>query len=190
MAVVTAAEVVSYTDISASAGTITSSGLIPIVQMRLGVMCNQRFTTDIHQYGTFTFNATARTIVSNNDWATDGFAAGDEIYIYNSYRNDGYYDVLSISDETVTLATGESVIDELSGRSILISMVQWPTDLTYIAAQMVAFDYDDRADRTGGVTSKTLGPWSESYSDGGRLTFGYPPTILEQLSAYRLVDMS
>jgi len=186
MAVVTADQVVLYTNITASAGTITSSGLIDVVQDRIGIICNQRFTTDIYQTSTFTFNATARTIVSNNDWATDGFAAGDEIYVLGSYRNDGYYDVLSVSDETLTLATGESVVDELSGRSILVSMVRWPVAVSYIAAQMVAYDYDER-DKRDGVRSRSLGPWSETYS--GVLTFGYPDGIIEQLSSYRVVEM-
>jgi hypothetical protein len=186
MAVVTADQVVLYTDISATAGTITSSGLIPVVQERIGILCNQRFTTDINQISTFTFNAASRTITSNNDWESDGFADGDEVYVHNSYRNDGYYDVLSVSSTIMTLASGESVIDELSGRSILVSMVQWPVDVTFIAAQMVKYDYDDRAEQSEGVTSRRLGPWSETY---GAMTFGYPAPILEQLSAYRIVSM-
>jgi len=186
MAVVTADEVVQYTNITASAGTITSSGLIDVVQDRIGIICNQRFTTDIYQTSTFTFNTTARTIVSQADWEDDGFAAGDEIYVQHSYRNDGYYDVLSVSDETLTLATGESVVDELSGRSIIVSVTRWPVAVSYIAAQMVAYDYDER-DKRDGVRSRSLGPWSETYS--GVLTFGYPNGIIEQLSSYRVVEM-
>jgi len=186
MSVVTAAQVVQYSDISASAGTITSSGLIDVVQDRIGIICNNRFTTELYKTSTLTFSATARTIVSGTDWDEDGFAAGDEVYVHHSYRNDGYYDVLSLSDETMTLATGESVIDELSGRTIIVSVIRWPTDITYLAAQMVAFDYDQRGERDG-IKSQSLGPWSETY---GMLTLGYPEGIINGLSSYRIVEVA
>ena len=187
MAVVTATEVTVLTNISASAGTITSSGIIPIVQDRIGVILNNWFTTDIWVEGIVTFNATARTVVGDFTWTSYGFADGDEVFINGSYRNDGYYDVLTVSGGTMTLATGESVVAELSGASVYVGMVKWPTDVKYAAAQMVKFDYDDRPKRSSGLTSRSLGPLSESYADAG--AFGYPNDILNSLSAYRVVSM-
>jgi hypothetical protein len=188
MAVVTATQVTSYTDISASAATVTASGLIPIVQDRIGIITNNYFTTEIYGEALLTFNATARTIVATSlNWETEGFADGDEIFIYQSYRNDGYYEVSSVSGGTLTLVTGESVVAEKSGISIIVSMVQWPSDVSYAAAQMVKFDYDDRKQRTG-VTSHSLGPFSESFAEAG-MFYGYPDDIINALMPYRIVSM-
>ena len=188
MALITATEVTVYSNISASAATITASGLIPIVQERIIQICNNDFATDLMVQASCTFNATAATIVLDaNDWADFGFADGDEIVIVNSYRNDGYYTVSAFSDETATLSVG-SVVDELSGRSIIFSVVKWPLAVKQAAAQMVAYDYDTRPQRTPGVKSFSLGPFSESYSDSnstdkGLGIFGYPQEILGMLPA-------
>ena len=121
-------------------------------------------------------------------WAGWGFAASDEVYIYRSYRNDGYYTVSTISGSVMTLVSGSSVVDELSGRSILFAVVRWPTDLKATAARMVAYDYDTRPNRTPGVRSKSLGPWSESYGDGQTALgeYGYPGDLLEPLYDHRI----
>lgn len=189
MPIVTATEVTVFSDISASAATITTSGLIPIVQERVNYITNNYFTTDLCLQDTLTFNATARTIVAVNSFADQNFLAADEIWVYYSYRNDGYYTILTVDDKTLTLATGSTVIDELSGRSILVAVVSWAPELKYIASQMVYYNYDFRADRVDGVKSKRLGPWSESYDDtvqGG----GYPTDLVSPLNEYRVVKMS
>ena len=184
MPIVTASEVVNYTDINASAPTIVASGLIPIVQERVVDICFDTFTNeDISLQQQMTFAAAGRTIVSatgSTAWLSLGFAAGDEVYVYNSYRNDGYYAVLSVSSTTMTLAVGESVVAELSGASILVSLVRWPKALKYTAAQMVKYDHDDRPTRAAGMTSQSLGPRSESYAtDTG--AFGYPADLIDAL---------
>lgn len=184
----TATDITIYTDISASAGTITASGMIPIVQDRINTICNNYFLNDLYVQGSVVFNATASTIVSTGDFLQAGFADGDEVYVYNSYRNDGYKVVSTVTATTLTLASGSSVVSELSGRSILISVTKWPTALKYIAAQMVKYDYDDRPSKSIGVTSRTLGPYSESFGSGSNFgaptPFGYPQELIDALSQY------
>ena len=190
MPIITATQVTVYSDISASAATILASGKIAVVQDRITYICNNYFTSDLYLNGPFTFNATARTVVtSGNEWASYGFAAADDIYIYHSYRNDGYYTVSSISGSTLTLITGSSVQDELSGRSIMISVVQWPSDLLATAAQMVAFDYDIRPTRSSGTLSIRLGPWSESYGKVANGEFGYPLDLIAPLNDHKIVRL-
>jgi len=190
----TATDITVYTDISASAGTITASGMIPIVQDRINTICNNYFLNDLYVQGSVVFNATASTIVSTGDFLQAGFADGDEVYIYNSYRNDGYKNVSTVTATTLTLASGSSVVSELSGRSILISVTKWPTALKYIAAQMVKYDYDDRPSKSIGVTSRTLGPYSESFGSGSAVgaptPFGYPQELIDALSQYTLARVS
>ena len=190
MALLTATECTIYSSISASAASIAAGGFIPVAQERIMWITNNQFTTDLELQTTVTFNATARTIVTTGGdaWAGWGFAAGDEVYVYHSYRNDGYYTVLSISDDTLTLATGATVVDELSGRSILVSVVRWPADLKPVAARMVQFDMEQRSGRTPGVKSRSLGPFSESYSDAVG-EYGYPADLLEPLYDHRVVRL-
>lgn len=192
MPVLTATEVTVYSSISASAATVTASGLIALVQERIYTICNNPFTTELELQTTLTFNATARTITTGGDgWASFGFAAGDDVYVYHSYRNDGFHTVSSISGSVMTLATGATVVDELSGRSIMVSVVKWPMDLKQTAALMVAYDYDVRPTRSAGVRSKTLGPWSESYGEGqGALgVYGYPSDLIEPLLDHKIVRL-
>ncbi len=185
MAIVTAAQVVLYTDISATAGTITTSLLIPMVQDRIRRYCFNAFVSeDIFLQDGMDFTAAAHTIVATADFAAAGLADDDEIYLYGSYRNDGYYNILSVSTTTVTIDSTESVIAELSGASVLMSLVSWPVSIPYVAAQMVKYDYDDRPKRVSGLASQSLGPRSESYTDVGGMT--YPEDLAAMLDQYRV----
>jgi hypothetical protein len=193
MAIVTATEVTIFTDISVSAGTIIASGIIPIVQERINLITNNYFTTDMQIQGYVVFNSTAKTVVSGGDFEDEGFIAGDEIHIYNSYRNDGYKLVDSVLTDTITMASSETVYSEPSGRTVLVSVVQWPNALKYIAAQMVKYDYDDRPKKAFGVTSRTLGPFSEHFGSSGQANntpFGYPQELIDALSAYTIARLN
>jgi hypothetical protein len=193
MPVCTATDITVFTDISASAGTIVSSGLIPIVQDRITTICNNYFLTDMYVTAGMTFNATNGTIIaSGGNFEDEGFIAGDEIYIYNSYRNDGFKILSTASALTLTVASGHSVVAEPSGRSIMISVVKWPDELKYIAAQMVKYDYDDRPQKTIGANSVTLGPYSVSYAASSITSnpYGYPQEMVDALAAYTLVKVS
>jgi hypothetical protein len=134
-----------------------------------------------------TFNATARTIVADSSFEDENVLAGDTVYVWGSYRNDGFYDVASVDDDEITLTEGSVVQDELSGASILVSVVKWPSELKQIAALMVAYDYDDRKDEKG-LASRSLGPLSESY-DRTHDSEGYPVAITGVLSRYRMVNV-
>lgn len=192
MAIVTATEITVYTDISVSAGTITSSGLIPIVQDRINRITNNYFTSDMVYYnGTVTF-ASAGTITAETDLGDLGFYDDDEFYLYGSFRNDGYYTASSVADEVITIASTESVIVEPSGASVFIGLVEWPDSIKYIAAQMVKYDYDDRQNMIPGVKSESLGPHSISYGDSTSVNsnpYGYPQSIIDSLSAYFTVRL-
>ena len=190
--IVTATEVTIYTDISVSAGTITSSGLIPIVQERINLITNNYFLArDMYLQEDFTFSATANTITAENSFAEEGFIDGDEIFIYNSYRNDGYYAVDSVSDNVLTISSAYSLIAEPTARSVYISVVDWPASIKYVAAQMVKYDYDDRKNATPGVKSKSLGPYSVSFGESGinANLYGYPQSIIDGLSPYTAVRL-
>lgn len=174
--ILTATECTIYSNITASVGTIISKKLIENVQSHITMMLNNYFLTDLDINDMVTFDASARTIIStgSNQFVNRNFLAGDDIFIYNSYRNDGYQTLETVTASTLTLITGSEVMDELSGASILISIVKWPIDVKIAAAKMCAYDYDIRDSIASNLKSKSLGPWSESYTDGEKDEFGYP----------------
>ena len=151
MALITATECTVYSNITASAATITASGLIPIIRDRIMMMTNNQFTTDLFLRDVMTFNFTARTVVASTSFVAQNFLADDDCFIYNSYRNDGFRVIASVTTVTLTLATGEIVTDELSGRSIMVSVVKWPAEVKQAAALMIAYDYDVRPKKSGNV---------------------------------------
>lgn len=184
--ILTASECTQYSNITASAATITASGLIPVVQDRLTMMANNYFVTDLTITDCMAFDNSAKTIIaSGNSFLERGFADGDEIFIYNSHRNDGYYSVASVSTSVLTLTSAMTIYSELSSQTIYIAVVKWPVAIKYIAAQMVAYDYDVRPSVAQNITSRSLGPLSESYTNSTD-AFGYPKSIMESLSPYRM----
>jgi len=198
MAIVTATQITSYTDISASAGTIIASGLIPIVQERINWITNNFFTSNkVYYQGNIDFTAAADTLSAGSNLEELGFLSGDEFYLYNSYRNDGYYTAESVSEYTITIASSESVIAEQpSGANIMISLVDWPDAIKYVAAQMVKYDYDDRSSVNPDASAETLGPHSITYNTGNRTSknssgsaWGYPQKLIDSLAPYKIVRL-
>ena len=190
MAVVTATQVAAFTDISTGATAIDATGLIPIVQERINLITNNYFTTDMTLQGYFTFASASNSITSGGNFEDEGFLANDEIYIYNSYRNDGYKTISSVSAESIILSSVDTVIAEPSGRSVYIAVVDWPSSLAYIAAQMVKYDYDDRPAQEANVKSKSLGPYSVTYGQNGSTPFGYPEELIEGLAPFTIARLN
>ena len=193
--IVTATQVTLYTDISATAGTIVDSGLIPIVQERINLITNNYFTSDLFVQSDMIFASATNSITASVDWEDEGFIAGDEIYVYYSYRNDGYHTIQSLSGQSIIVTSATSVIAEKQARPILISVVQWPKAIAYLAAQMVKYDFDDRGNQEAGVKSKSLGPYSVTFgvetTGSGKVTpFGYPAALIDGLSPYTIARLN
>jgi len=192
--IITATQVTIYAPkISASAATITVSGLIPIVQERIVLICNNYFLADgIELTSTAIFNATARSIVlpSGVNWEDYGFKANDDVFIYNSYRNDSVVTIESLTAETVILTSACSVVDELFnnslGKNIYFSVVRWPVSVQQVAAKMIYYDYDLRDKVSANIKSRSLGPLSESFTDGEKDEYGYPLKITNQLDSFKI----
>lgn len=188
---ITATEVTVLSNISVTAATIVAGNYIAMAEERLNYITNNYFQSQISIQNSLTFNATARTIVAEGlVWADYGFANNDIVYLYNSYRNDGYKKVLTVSGSTMTCVTGTTLFSELSGQNILVSMVQFPTSLKYTLAQMIKYDVDDRKNTSQNLKSRTLGPWSETFkSDNETNTrnYGYPEDIIGQLAPWTII---
>jgi hypothetical protein len=186
MAILTVNELVTYSNLSAT-DAASAAALIPAVQERVCMMTNNYFLTDLDEQDSVTFNATARTIVADSaNYASMNFLAADDIMVYGSYRNDGYFTLASVSSSTLTVISGQTVVDELSGASVLISVAKWPTAVKQTAALMVEYDYSTRPKQAGNVKSHSLGPFSETFSSGDEDQYGYPRKITDALIPYRM----
>jgi len=186
MPILTATELTIYSSISATVGTIVTKKLVEEIQDIVVMKTNNYFCLDLDLQDTMTFYASNNTIVANNSFADQNFVAGDDVFIYGSYRNDGYHIVSAVDTTTLTITSASSMVDELSGRSILISVVKWPLGIKKIAARMAAYDYDDRPN-TKGIKSRTLGPFTESYSGESFDSDGYPISIVSGLDDYSII---
>jgi len=182
MAILTATEVTVYSNISASVATIISRQIVEIVQARLTMMINNYFLTDLDITDTFTFDPSALTITASGNSFTDrNFAVNDDIYIFNSYRNDGYQTLATVTSSVLTLVSGSTIYDELSSRSIIISVVKWPIDVKSAAAKMCAYDCDTRDKVSPNMKKRSLGPLSEEFTDETKDEFGYPKKLTNVL---------
>jgi len=187
MTILSATEVTVYSNISASAATITASGLIPIVQQRVLLLTNNYFNTGIGLLSTMTFYPSNNSVVADSSFADENLVAGDDVFILGSYRNNGVHTIASVTTVTMTLSSATTVVDELSGASIFVSLIQWPTFVKKVAAEMIAYDYDVRPNVTPGVKAFSIGPYSETRTMD-QDEFGYPKSLTDQLKLRKVVQ--
>ena len=186
--ILTATEVTILTPISASVTTIINKKLIETVEGLLPMMLNNYFTLDLSLQDEVTFNGTENSITlkSISSFAEYGIRSGHIIYIYHSYENDQYCTIESISGNVAIISSAYSVVDELSGRSILLSVVKWPQEVKVTAAEMIYFDSDIRNKKAPNIRSRSLGPLSESFTTSDTDEYGYPREITNKLDKYRI----
>jgi hypothetical protein len=85
-------------------------------------------------------------------WPDDGLAAGDTMTISGTVSNDGDYSILSVTDDTITVATGSFTAEEISSWGVTIySYASYNSDFQ---AQDAAFatvtgDYHQESPRAG-----------------------------------------
>lgn len=187
----TPTQISAYTSIS---GAVTQLHIDTVVR-NINLITNNFFVSDMcfESFATFAGGSGGTITIVSNSWTDWGFANGDVIYVYASHRNDGYKDVSTVSTSVMTLMTTSTAIAELSGRNIYFSVVQFPEELKGIAANMIAYDVDDRDAVAANVTSHSLGPFSESFGganqSGDANPFGYPAKLTAPLNAFRIASI-
>lgn len=179
MAIITLAEAKEFLGISDSTEyNAIIQALIPGVRDRVAQIVQNDFSSKLGVVGaSVVFSAGARTLVANIDLADAGFVAGDDIIISGSYRNDGFRAVQSVSTVTLTLATSETVVEEIAGASIDIAVVQYPRGIKPTVAAMIRYDYQERPDRMGEKV-ESIGDYSATLDAAH---FGYPLSIINGL---------
>ena len=210
MPLITLAEVKSFLNEESDDYNTAISVLIPVVAERLRYLCNNTFTVqEIRQsvYKKFSirdsnivrfdrntdlyilpqvsasFAATAKTVTARgSNFASAQFAAGQDMFVYGSYLNDGYYEVGSVSTSALTILSGYSFAGavagthefktEATGASIYFAAATWPGDIKPIVASMIQYDYQERGQYKDTEGNEALGE------------YGYPLSILRSLLDY------
>lgn len=170
-------------------GTPTQTQIDSVVH-NINLITNNFFVSDLCISTDADFaGGSGGTITIGSDWEDFGFSAGDVVYVSNSYRNDGYKDVASVTTSVMTLVTTSSAIAELSGRTIYFSVVQFPESLKKAAAEMIAYDVDQRDAVGADIRSHHLGPFGETFGGDGENTYGYPSKITNLLIPFMTVSL-
>lgn len=189
MSIITLDEVKTYLAITGVASDSLIQTYIPIVQRRVVEICNNPFLAS-YENGRLLLEGQGVVFATNKMTADDsfgdaGFAAGDEIVVDGSYRNDGYYIVSTVTDDEITLyASAGTVVSEISGASIVVGVVDWPRGIKPIVANMLRYDMDVRP-LLKGVSSESIGDYSVTYTNTGG-GYGYPADIMYGLSIYQI----
>lgn len=126
----------------------------------------------------FEFSTSGVCTVIGTNFSTWSFAVDDEIRIKGSCRNDDFYTISSITNDTFLISTLQTFKTELRESNVKISKVQFPESAKAIMAQMVKFKIENPL---GVVKSESLGDYSVSY---GSVNNGYPDGINAAMNKY------
>ena len=193
MAIITLAETKDFLGIGSTESQHDDdiNAQLPNIADRIGTICNRPFAIQLlRPYSTrrrdmdlyilsqveAVFTADGVVTAKSENFATAQFAADQDLVIRGSYRNDGYYLVLTVSTSVLTIAstysTGASAfLAEASGATIYFGVVDWPPGIKPLVASLIQFDYQDR------------GSWKDG-DDGGFGVYGYPNRLLKDFQFY------
>ena len=83
------------------------------------------------------------------------------------------------------MVSADSIVSEVSGASITISLVEYPDGIEHALAAMIYFDVYERNSRYG-VQSESLGDYSASYFPDN--SYGYPNDLIRMLDPWKVPD--
>lgn len=185
---VTVAEVKAYVSALNSDAYTTSIGTkIPIIENKICRLCNNHFIKnqdDEYDYGwehsdLFIFTASTKKMANASAaFLTAGFVAGDSIYITGSSKNDGHFEIETISETEITMDALYTIYDENKIGTPMVYYVSWPVDLKEIAANMIAFDILYRYGHDPGIKSESIDDYSYQREE---VRGAYPQSILQEL---------
>lgn len=101
------------------------------------------------------------------------------VRVRNSKLNDNIYQIDNVESGIITLIEGDKVLDEVEGNFILITAVVFPQALKLAAAKLIGYDLQKA--NMNGISSRSLGDYSESYVSNG----DYPQALLKLLAPYK-----
>ncbi len=196
--VITVAEVKALAP-NLDAYTTTIETQIPLIEEFIVEYCNNHFSRYEAGYkNDFTYiegndlTFAGATITDNTEElefiTTCKWAAGDNFYLLGSQKNDGHYDIKTITDTIITVGDLYSLIAEDSDKDyyINLALVKWPTPLKLTVAAMIEYNILYKYKVNKNINSEKIGDYSVSFTDDIK---AYPSEILQSLTPYKNVGV-
>jgi hypothetical protein len=195
MPIMTVAEVKTLLGISGTTYDSQITAYLPIVQSHILEYCGiGKFRDENKQISVATIafvegGVSADTITDSGAEfiSVAEFEAGMDIYVEGSLSNDGAYTIGTVVAGTITLDTGDDVVDEAAGELITISRIRWPKAIKKFAAMMTWENIS--AIKSGNVKAESVGDYSVTF-DMSTGFGGYSNTALSGLNTWRCVRMA
>ena len=163
--------------------------LIPIVYADIVEECNNLFRApgyDIISDDMY-FDVTGSTykiIIDAGGFTDMGYPTGGNIIVSGSRLNDGIFTIAGQAD--TYLQTTEPIVDELQTTNtyaVRVDLCNFPKPLELIASRMIG--YQLTMSNSAGITSTSIGNYSETRSVAGVSRGGYPDELLNSLRPWK-----
>jgi len=164
--------------------------LIPIVYADIVEECNNKFIAPDYDFSSddIYFDVTGSTykiLIDAGGFTAMGYPTGGNIIVSGSRLNDGIFTIAAQSDTYLT--TTEAIVDELqtsTGYSVRVDLCNFPKPLELIASRMIGYQLS--MSNSAGITSMSLGNYSETRSVAGVSRGGYPDELLNSLRPWKM----
>lgn len=165
--------------------------LIPIVYADIVEECNNKFIADDYDFSSddIYFDVTGTTykiLIDAGGFTAMAYPTGGNIIVSGSRLNDGIFTISAQADTYLT--TTEAIVDELQstdGYTVRVDLCNFPKPLELIASRMIGYQLS--MSNSAGITSMSLGNYSETRSVAGVSRGGYPDELLNSLRPWKNV---
>jgi len=173
---------------------------IPIIEDDIRVYCNNGFANDrvYIQTGdvTFTRNSTSADVITydgtGEGFIDANFKAGYTVQVQNSYNNDGFFDIETVSSTVMTLYSStarpyfDNLVTEDEAAYVQINQVLYPraldnTVVKMVQSKLVVATVDDN------VKSETVSRYRVEFAGAEMASNGYPKKTMSALNKWRNV---
>lgn len=164
--------------------------LIPIVYADIVEECNNKFIAPDYDFTSdaIYFDVTGSTykiLIDAGGFTAMGYPTGGNIIVTGSRLNDGIFTISAQADTYLT--TTEPIVDELQtteGYSVRIDLCNFPKPFEFIASRMIGYQLSNS--NSAGITSMSLGNYSETRSATANSRGGYPDELLNSLRPWKM----
>jgi len=162
--------------------------LIPIVYADIVEECNNKFIAPDYDFESsaidFDASPSYKIIIDAGGFTAMAYPTSGNIIVSGSRLNDGIFTISAQAD--TYLQTTEPIVDELQtteGYSVRVDLCNFPKPLELIASRMIGYQLN--MSNSAGITSMSLGNYSETRSVSGVSRGGYPDELLNSLRPWK-----
>lgn len=188
MAILSTTEVKTYLGITSTEYDNQIAAYLPMCIQEFFDLTNNYFfnyAVRIANAGIVASSSDRTLIIEGTNFSTYSFQSGDEIYVNNSARNDGFYTAQTVSSATITVASSSVSVatytlrnESTNEKSWTITKIDVPANIKFLLSQMIKYKIDNPM---GVPVSESLGDYSVNF---GNNQFGYSQGIEQLIMKY------